>query len=307
MTPTTGRPDPEGLDQTTAATREGSSSDSWHVEKAASGLPREFLFIQSTDAGARTKVKRHVIREAIRQRQRRKTSSPISPMPWERTHCIEWAVSPITSEGKDSAEPLVDTPADEVVGDNRQFRIWLEKDTVASRPPLSLHPYRSPSPKMFLAQNTADPFRTYPVPTGTADDRLVHTYNKIIPRSLYNSTTLNACEELFKRLMLHDALSFQSILAVVAVIAALPQEKPATLLAYHHTKRLLKMTGDRMQQDPGPELLVAVQTLADLEDWQSNFDGMSIHHQGLRHLVRAQGGMKRIWVKDQIVAAVLWW
>ncbi|KAF7115224.1 hypothetical protein CNMCM5793_001651 [Aspergillus hiratsukae] len=313
----------------------GNLTPSPRAAQAQNLQSKDFEFVLVTDNESRRQVRRHAMRQYMRQRrldsiarletprlpiggwvsrqvlsEASSSSSPPSPgeVPVKHTPAEEEKLSPIKDgepctpeSGIGSLMPSAPTPSE-------------VKAEVPSSPSLSIVSYTLSDPRFSPGHGAVeDPFSSYPIPISHSDHELIQHFIVTYPSMMYkfaDSVANNPMMEIFRQIALHDNLSFQAMLAIASKHRAGVEGKADSVQSLTHKMRALRLINERIQTDSQglqDGTIYAVATMAVIEKWSKDASIERMHCMGLASMVRNRGGMRGMRASSPFLEKVLYW
>ncbi|KAL1957138.1 hypothetical protein VTO42DRAFT_6281 [Malbranchea cinnamomea] len=313
------------------------ATNSWATGSAAQGKrgcvsrssqrskdSKSFEFVLVTDSESRRQVRRYAMRQYVQQRRLdgiarlestrvqlsgwvkgKSASEPKSSVkrqghPDNGNHCVAPAVSNGLNQQQSTALPNASEPFDS------NCRVPNSKLDLTLR-------VRAADLKGMSVNSASDPFDSYPVKLNQSDHSLIHHFVSTYPLMMYqmgDPRRDNPIRTIFHRLALHNAVSFQAMLAVAAKHRAGVQGQVETVESLTHKMRAIRLINEHLKDDAlGKQdgVLYAVASMAVIEKWSKDPSVERMHFQGVRHLVRRRGGMRGLRVTGQFLENILYW
>ncbi|OJD27993.1 hypothetical protein ACJ73_00599 [Blastomyces percursus] len=296
------------------------------------GGTKSFEFVLVTDSESRKQVRRHAMRQYMRQRRldgiARLESSRAQVRSWNagNTPASATLLSPSSSriESLDENEKTVDTkngPSDW----SRDRVVPTELDTPKLEDDENMtndtdeHIYtclqeiHSSNLNVVPGSGCLDPFSSYPLKLTRPDQNLIHHFVTTYPMMMYKMGDAyqdNPIKGIFHHLTLHDPVPFQAMLAISSKHLAGAAGRNESVQSLTHKMRALRLLNERLQSDVGGKYdgtIYAAATMAVIEKWSKDPAVERMHHQGIRQIVRRRGGMCGVRASSPFLESVLYW
>ncbi|PKX93177.1 uncharacterized protein P174DRAFT_513589 [Aspergillus novofumigatus IBT 16806] len=296
---------------------------------------KNFEIVLVTDNESRRQVRRHAMRQYMRQRR----LDSIARLETPRLPIGGWVSRQVLSEASTSSippspveVPIKDTSAEEEklspvkdgepcipesgIGPlmplaSRSSEVKAEEPSSPSFPIVS---YTLSDPRSSPGHGAVeDPFSCYPIPVSHSDHELIQHFNVTYPSMMYkfaDSVASNPMMEIFRQIALHDNLSFQAMLAIASKHRAGVEGKPDSVQSLTHKMRALRLINERIQTDSQglqDGTIYAVATMAVIEKWSKDPSIERMHCMGLASMVRNRGGMRGMRASSPFLEKVVYW
>ncbi|EEH21980.2 hypothetical protein PABG_04191 [Paracoccidioides brasiliensis Pb03] len=304
--------------------------------RSAPSKPQEgsksFEFVLVTDTESRRQVRRHAMRQYMRQRRlegiARLESSRAQVRGWGRSG------SPATGTNLSSSSSRIEElDDDENITDLRSSSSDSSRGSVGPAEPdipimrddenltnqgdeiisALLHDIYSSDPKAMPGAGCFDPFNSYPLKLNRTDQHLIHHFVTTYPMMMYkmgDAHQNNPIKDIFRHLTLHDPTPFQAMLAISSKHLAGVEGHNESVQSLTHKMRALRMLNERLQSDAGRKhdgTIYAAATMAVIEKWSKDRDVERMHIQGIEQLLRRRGGMSGMRATSPFLENVLYW
>ncbi|RHZ48549.1 uncharacterized protein CDV56_103943 [Aspergillus thermomutatus] len=305
------------------------------AQQAQNPQSKNFEFVLVTDNESRRQVRRHAMRQYMRQRR----LDSIARLETPRLPIGGWVSRQMISEASSSSSPsspvevsVKDIPSDEeklsLMNDGEPrtpvngigplmplaSRSSEVKSEEPSSPSLPIVSYTLSDPRASPGHGAAkDPFSCYPIPISHADHELIQHFIVTYPSMMYkfaDSVANNPMMEIFRQIALHDNLSFQAMLAIASKHRAGVEGKADSVQSLTHKMRALRLMNERIQADSQglqDGTIYAVATMAVIEKWSKDASIERMHCMGLASMVRNRGGMRGMRASSPFLEKVLYW
>ncbi|GIC91283.1 uncharacterized protein Aud_007726 [Aspergillus udagawae] len=305
------------------------------VQQAQNPQSKNFEIVLVTDNESRRQVRRHAMRQYMRQRR----LDSIARLETPRLPIGGWVSRQVLSEASSSSSPP--SPVEVPVKDTSAGKEKLSpiKDGEPCTPECGIGPLmplasrssevkaeEPPSPSLPIVSYTLsdprsnighgameDPFSSYPIPVSHSDHELIQHFIVTYPSMMYkfaDSVANNPMMEIFRQLALHDNLSFQAMLAIASKHRAGVDGKADSVQSLTHKMRALRLINERIQTDSQglqDGTIYAVATMAVIEKWSKDASIERMHCMGLASMVRNRGGMRGMRASSPFLEKVLYW
>ncbi|EAW10094.1 uncharacterized protein ACLA_045590 [Aspergillus clavatus NRRL 1] len=311
----------------------GSSHPSRGGQQPQNPQSKSFEFVLVTDNESRRQVRRHAMRQYMRQRRLdsiARLETPRLPIGGWVSRQAASEVSTLNSPSSQIEDPLKDVPTDEEnippvddveycaleAGTEPSMALVSQSSSIKSEEssPLPFISYRTPDPLASPGHGAIqDPFSSYPIPVSHTDHKLIQHFIVTYPSMMYkfaDSVANNPMLEIFRQIALHDGLPFQAMLAIASKHRAGVEGKTDSVQSLTHKMRALRMMNERMQADSQglqDGTIYAVATMAVIEKWSKDASIERMHCKGLASMVRNRGGMRGMRASNPFLEKVLYW
>ncbi|PGH08259.1 hypothetical protein AJ79_06045 [Helicocarpus griseus UAMH5409] len=292
------------------------------------GGPKSFEFVLVTDAESRKQVRRHAMRQYMRKRR----LDGIARLESTRAQVRGWSIAG-ASEPPSSSAPRIEElddngnargikcktggPSSRGSVDFKDLDILKidDDDDLLNNEEISafLQEVCSADPKATPGSASLDPFNTYPLVLNRTDQNLIHHYVTTYPMMMYkmgDAHQNNPIKGIFHQLALHDALSFQAMLAISSRHLAGVEGRNESVQSLTHKMRALGLLNERLKSDVAGEhdgTIYAAATMAVIEKWCKDPAVERMHIRGLENLLRRRGGMRGMRATSPFLESVLYW
>ncbi|PGH02129.1 hypothetical protein GX51_04833 [Blastomyces parvus] len=296
------------------------------------GGPKSFEFVLVTDTESRKQVRRHAMRQYMRQRRldgiARLESSRAQVRSWNagNTSASGTPISPASSriEPLDEGEKAVDiknSPNDwcrdsvsltERAIPKREDAEDMTNDTDEYMSTF-LQEIHSSHLNVVPSSGRMDPFNCYPLKLARTDQNLIHHFVTTYPMMMYKMGDAyqdNPIKGIFHHLTLHDPVPFQAMLAISSKHLAGAAGQNESVQSLTHKMRALRLLNERLRSDLDGKhdgTIYAAATMAVIEKWSKDPTVERMHHQGIRQIVRRRGGMRGVRATNPFLESVLYW
>ncbi|PGH30916.1 hypothetical protein GX50_06321 [[Emmonsia] crescens] len=296
------------------------------------GGTKSFEFVLVTDTESRKQVRRHAMRQYMRQRR----LDGIARLESSRAQVRSWSAGDSSANGaplsssSSRIEPLDD---DEKAVDTKSSSSDSSRDSVATTeqdvPKLEddedminntdeymtafIQEIYSSNLNTVPASGCLDPFSSYPLKLTRTDQNLIHHFVTTYPMMMYKMGDAyqdNPIKGIFHHLTLHDSVPFQAMLAISSKHLAGAEGQNESVQSLTHKMRALRLLNERLQSDVGGKhdgTIYAAATMAVIEKWSKDPAVERMHNQGIQQIVRRRGGMCGMRATSPFLESVLYW
>ncbi|OJJ41235.1 hypothetical protein ASPWEDRAFT_34743 [Aspergillus wentii DTO 134E9] len=313
---------------------DSSGSSRNQSSRAAPQTPqsRNFEFVLVTDNESRRQVRRHAMRQYMRQRRldsiARLDTSRVPVSGWTTRETIESPASTSPSKVEDvqgktpspageDKHPKEDKklhPTDEGAGSSLSLVPRSDRAKIEDNSCFPVVGLNSPGPRTSPGVGgKRDPFSCYPIAISNADHELIQHFVVTYPSMMYkfvDSIANNPMMEIFRQFALHDSLPFQAMLAIASKHRAGVEGKTESVQSLTHKMRALRLMNERIQADSRGQhdgTIYAVATMAVIEKWSKDASIERMHFKGLASMIRNRGGMRGMRASSNFLEKVLYW
>ncbi|KAH8697276.1 hypothetical protein BGW36DRAFT_427242 [Talaromyces proteolyticus] len=274
------------------------------AQSTSSSSSQSFEFVLVTDEGSRRQVRRHAMRQYMRQRRLdgiARLASSRAPIPGRHHQAGDSSWESMTQE-----EP---------------------ENEAHQRPDNAIVPIRtrrhhnlsssSPGPSNILlspgAGGIRDPFNSYPIPISDNDHRLINHYVVTYPAMMYklsNKPQKNPMMEIFQQFALKDRIPFQAMLAIASKHLASVEGQSESLQSLAHKTQALQLINRNIRDTTDDQIdnfIYAVATMAVIEKWSKDPSIERMHIKGLTLMIRRRGGMRVLKAQKPFLEQVVYW
>ncbi|KAK2741069.1 hypothetical protein FQN55_008473 [Onygenales sp. PD_40] len=296
----------------------------------APGGSKTFEFVLVTDSESRKQVRRHAMRQYMRQRR----LDGIARLESTRVQVSGWsnAGGPAGGAAALSPSPRVEELDERENTQNRTRTrsVSSSRRGVSSQPDSSsgrddppdnedevmldiLREFGTSDPKVTPGSGSVDPFNSYPLALNKSDQSLIHHFVTTYPMMMYkmgDAQQNNPIRGIFCTLALQDPVPFQAMLAIASKHLAGVEGQHESVQSLTHKMRALRLLNERLQSDVGDECdgtIYAAATMAVIEKWSKDPTIERMHIQGIQQLVRRRGGMRAMRATSPFLENVLYW
>ncbi|OJD15949.1 hypothetical protein AJ78_03854 [Emergomyces pasteurianus Ep9510] len=306
------------------------------IARSAATKPQEgsksFEFVLVTDTESRKQVRRHAMRQYMRQRR----LEGIARLESSRAQVRSWGVGGSSATGtphSSSSSRIEPLDYDEKGVDTKSSSSDSSRDSVApaelDTPKLEnyedmtdntdeymsafLQEVYSSSPSAVPASGYLDPFNSYPLKLTRTDQNLIHHFITTYPMMMYKMGDVyqdNPIRGIFHHLTLHDPVPFQAMLAISSKHLAGAEGQNESVQSLTHKMRALRLLNERLQSDLGGKhdgTIYAAATMAVIEKWSKDPAVERMHNKGIQQIVRRRGGMCGMKATSPFLESVLYW
>ncbi|OAX80062.1 hypothetical protein ACJ72_05611 [Emergomyces africanus] len=276
------------------------------------GGSKSFEFVLVTDTESRKQVRRHAMRQYMRQRRlegiARLESSRVQVRSWGAGNYEEKAVDAQSSSIDSSRDSVTPTELDTPQIENKDMTDNTDECMTAF-----LQEVYSSNPNALSASGCLDPFSSYPVKLTRTDQSLIHHFVTTYPMMMYKMGDAyqdNPIKGIFHHLTLHDPVPFQAMLAISSKHLAGAEGQNESVQSLTHKMRALRLLNERLQSDVGGKYdgtIYAAATMAVIEKWSKDPAVERMHNQGIQQIVRRRGGMCGMRATSPFLESVLYW
>ncbi|EER43481.1 conserved hypothetical protein [Histoplasma capsulatum H143] len=299
------------------------------VSSKPQGSSKSFEFVLVTDTESRKQVRRHAMRQYMRQRRldgiARLESSRAQVRSWNaNSNSVRGA--PLSTQSSrieplDDNEKPVDTKdtssQDAVVPPERDIsKLQYHEDMVDNTNEYMntfLQEVCSSNLNVVPASGYLDPFNSYPLKLTRTDQNLIHHFVTTYPVMMYKMGDAyqdNPIKAIFHHLTLQDPVPFQAMLAISSKHLAGAAGQNESVQSLTHKMRALRLLNERLQHDVCGKhdgTIYAAATMAVIEKWSKDLTVERMHNQGIRQIVRRRGGMSGVKASSPFLESVLYW
>ncbi|GIJ82447.1 hypothetical protein Asppvi_000955 [Aspergillus pseudoviridinutans] len=305
------------------------------VQQAQSPQSKNFEIVLVTDNESRRQVRRHAMRQYMRQRR----LDSIARLETPRLPIGGWVSRQVPSEASSSSSPPspVEVPVKDISAEEEKLspvkygEPCIPESGIGPLMPLGsrssdVKAEEPPSPSLPIVSYTLsdprsspghgvmeDPFSCYPIPVSHSDHELIQHFIVTYPSMMYkfaDSVANNPMMEIFRQIALHDNLSFQAMLAIASKHRAGVEGRADSVESLTHKMRALRLINERIQTDSQglqDGTIYAVATMAVIEKWSKDASIERVHCMGLASMVRNRGGMRGMRASSPFLEKVLYW
>ncbi|KAL1965124.1 hypothetical protein VTN77DRAFT_6037 [Rasamsonia byssochlamydoides] len=316
-------------DTNTSPHTTGDASQTAHAASSQqSSAPQSFEFVLVTDEGSRRQVRRHAMRQYMRQRRlegiARLGSSRVAISGWAPRETVD---APLDSPLKIEAENADNGHEEERINTKGRTR-RNAPDTRRRNHTVSGVSSGHPEDVRIVRSNKAsaldsllfpgpggkrDPFDSYPISISQEDHKLINHYVVIYPSMMYKLSgpnQKNPIMEIFRKFALQDRLPFQAMLAIASKHLASVEGRSESVQSLAHKVQSLQLINKQIRataDGPHDGTIYAVATMAVIEKWSKDASIERMHVKGLALMIRKRGGMRGLRASSPFLEQVLYW